>query len=180
MLKRRVLLSIVALAAVVAVGLPSIATAQRDAGSKMRGEYNFYGRSGGTSMRGARDYSSHYREYAQSVPAQEVNPEVAREAADVIGTYITKAQRHFAWMRTQAQKANDTETLASLDSIDKNLAAAAKSHHEMHDTCLKANVDAAGSMKCCQQIDDSLAAAIADHDKLMKRLAGEKAPAAKK
>lgn len=150
----------------------STALAQRDAASKIRGEYNFYGSSGGSAMRSARDNSAYYRQYAQS--AQPVNPEVAREAADAIGSYITKAQRHFAWMRTQAQTNNDKETLTSLDEIDKNLAAAAKSHREMHDTCLKANVDAAGSMKCCQEIDDHLAKAIADHDKLMKKLAGPK------
>lgn len=155
----------------------STASAQRDAGSKIRGEYNFYGSSAGSAMRGARDYSQHYRQYARS--AQPVNPEIARESADTIGTYITKAQRHFAWMRTQAQATNDKETLTALDSIDKNLAAAAKSHHEMHDTCLKANVDAAASMKCCQEIDEHLSKAIAEHDTLMKRLAGEKAPAPK-
>ena len=148
------------------------AFAQRDAGSKMRGEYNFWGNSAGGAMRSGRDYSRYYREYARD--AQPVNPEVAREAADTIGQYITKAQRHLAWMRTQAQTGNDKETLASLDAIDKNLADAAKSHHEMHDTCLKADVDATGSMQCCQQIDESLAKAISDHDKLMKRLARAK------
>ena len=167
--------------ALIALAVPAnLAHAQRDAGAKIRGEYNFYGNSAGSSMRSARDYSNYYRQYAQSAPAQQVNPDVAREAADTIGTYITKAQRHFAWMRTQAQASNDKETLTALDAIDKNLAAAAKSHHEMHDTCLKANVEAAGSMKCCQEIDESLAAAIAEHDKLMKRLAGNKAAVPKK
>ena len=180
MLAQRMFVSVVTLSAIVAVGLPSTAWAQRDAGAKMRGEYNFYGRSAGSSMRGARDYSNYYREYAQGAPEKQVNPEVAREAADAIGTYITKARRHFAWMRTQAEGAKDQETLVSLDLIDKHLATAAKSHHEMHETCLKANVEAAGSMKCCQEIDDELAAAIAEHDKLMKRLAGDKAPASKK
>ena len=169
---RRLTRPLIALALLALVIPASTALAQRDAGSKIRGEYNFYGSSGGSAMRSARDHSSYYRQYAQS--AQPVNPEVAREAADTIGTYITKAQRHFAWMRTQAQASNDKETLTSLDEIDKNLAAAAKSHHEMHDTCLKANVDAAGSMKCCQEIDDHLAKAIADHDKLMKKLASPK------
>ena len=163
---------LIALALLALLVPTSTALAQRDAGSKIRGEYNFYGNSGGSAMRSAREHSGYYRQYAQS--AQPVNPEVAREAADTIGTYITKAQRHFAWMRTQAQANNDKETLTSLDEIDKNLAAAAKSHHEMHDTCLKANVEAAGSMKCCQEIDDHLAKAIADHDKLMKKLAAPK------
>jgi hypothetical protein len=77
-------------------------------------------------------------------------------------------------MRTQAQASNDKETLTALDSIDKHLAAASKSHHEMHDTCLKANVEGGASMKCCQEIDDHLAKAISEHDKLMKHLAAKK------
>lgn len=160
---------------------PANATfAQRSAASKITGEaYKFYGRSAGSAMRSARDYSGYYRQYAQTAPPQDVNPEIAQEAADSIGTYLVKAQRHMAWMRRQAQSNNDKETVASLDSIDKNLAVAAKAHHEMHDTCLKANVEAAGSMKCCQEIDAALAKAIADHDELMKRLAGDK-PAAPK
>ncbi|MEX2113380.1 MAG: hypothetical protein WD845_09355 [Pirellulales bacterium] len=154
------------------------ALAQRDAGSKIRGEYNFYGGAGGRSMRGARDYSRDYTQYARTAPAQQVNPEVAREAADSIGQYITKAQKHMAAMRKHAAATNDKETLTSLDSIDKNLADAAKSHAEMHETCLKDNVDAAASMECCKTIDGSLSAAITEHDKLMKRLSGPK-PAAK-
>ncbi len=87
--------------ALLAVLVPlNTAHVQRDAGSKIRGEYSFSGNSAGSSMRSARDYSGYYRQYAHS--AQPVNPEVARDSADAIGTYITKAQRHFAWMRTQA------------------------------------------------------------------------------
>lgn len=169
--------------AILAIGvLTSTAAAQafRDAGAKARGEYGYYGSSAGSAMRSARDYSSHYRQYARTAPAQKVNPEVARDAADAIGTYIAQAQKHFAWMRKQAQSSNDKATLASLDVIDRNLADAAKSHAEMHETCLKDNVNAAASMECCKAIDDSLAKAIAEHDKLMKKLAGEKATAAKK
>jgi hypothetical protein len=171
----------VAMVAVLAIatllGIPS-AFAQRDAGSKIRGEYNFYGSSASRSMRGAREMSQAYRQYVRSAPQQKVNQEVAKEAADAIGDYIAKAQKHMAWMRKQAQTDNDKATLASLDVIDKNLAGAAKSHAEMRETCLKDNVDAAGSMECCKMIDDSLARAIAEHDKLMKRLAGTK-PASK-
>jgi predicted amidohydrolase YtcJ len=151
------------------------AFAQRDAGAKVRGEYNFYGGAASSAMRSAGEYSANYREYAES--AKPVNPEVAKEAADSIGQYITKAQKHMASMRTHA--VGDKETLTALTSIDKHLAAAAKSHAEMRETCLKDNVDAGASMACCQTIDDHLAKAIAEHDKLMKRLAGNKSPTAK-
>ncbi len=150
------------------------AFAQRDAGSKIRGEYNFYGGSAGRAMRSARDYSQSYREYVRTAPKQEVNKEVAKETADAIGDYIAKAKKHMAWMRMQAEKSNDKETLTSLDAIDKNLAAAQKHHEGLCEYCEKDSVEAKGSMECCQEIDDALAAAIAEHDKLMKRLAAKK------
>jgi hypothetical protein len=81
-------------------------------------------------------------------------------------------------MRKQAEAANDKATLTSLNSIDKNLAAAKKHHESLCEYCEKENVEAKGSMACCQEIDASLTAAIAEHDKLMKRLAGDK-PATK-
>jgi hypothetical protein len=64
------------------------------------------------------------------------------------------------------------------DTIDKNLATAAKHHASLCEYCEKENVQAEGSMKCCQEIDGALASAIAEHDKLMKRLASAK-PATK-
>jgi hypothetical protein len=148
------------------------AFAQAPAGAKQRGEYGYYSGAGGSAIRSAQETSSYYRQYAQTAPDKKVNPEVAREAADAIGDYITKAQKHFAGMRKVAEAANDKETLTALNSIDKNLAAAKKSHDEMRETCLKDTVDGAATLECCKVIDDHLAKAIADHDKLMKRLGG--------
>ncbi len=165
---------LIALALLALVVPASSALAQRDAGAKIRGEYNFSGSAAGSAMRSARDTSGYYRQYAQSAPDKKVTPETAREAADTIGTYISKAQKHMASMRKHATASKDKETLTSLDSIDKHLAAAAKSHDEMKETCLKDNVDAAATMDCCKMIDDNLAKAIAEHDKLMKKVAAKK------
>jgi hypothetical protein len=159
-------LTVVAALAIVSATASVMAQSYLDASSKMRGDYG--NSSASRSMSSARGYTQDYRQYATRAP--NVDPEVARDAADSIGSYITKAQKHFAWMRVQADKAGDKVTLTSLDEIDKNLADAAKAHHEMHDTCMKDTVDKSGSMKCCQQVDDSLAKAIAEHDKLMKKL----------
>jgi hypothetical protein len=156
------------------------AYAQRDAGSKIRGEYNFYGGAAGRSLRGAREYTRSYREYVRTAPQQKVEPQVAKETADAIGDYITKAEKHFAWMRKQAQAAGDQQTLTSLDSIDKHLADAKKHHESLCEYCAKESVEAKASMQCCQEIDDSLSKAIAEHDNLMKRLVGEKAAAPKR
>ena len=172
-MRRSTLLMAVVTLAATFVSASAKAQSYLDATAKARGAY---GRSSASrSMGNARAYTQDYRQYAKGV--QKVDPEVAQDASDSIGNYITKAKKHFAWMRDQAKKANDKESLAALDEIDKNLAAAEEAHHEMHDICKKDHVDAAGSMKCCQQIDESLAKAIADHDKLMKRL-GLAVPAA--
>jgi hypothetical protein len=171
----------VALVAVLAIatllGIPA-AFAQRDAGAKIRGEYNYHGSAASRSMQGARGYARDYRQYVRTAPGQKVEPEIAKETADAIGDYLTKAQKHMAWMRKQATASNDKAALTSLDSIDKNLAAAKQHHESLCEYCEKENVEAKGSMECCQEIDASLAAAIAEHDKLMKRLAGDK-PATK-
>ena len=167
---RRSTKSIGALALLALVVSASTAHAQRDAGSKMRGEYDFYGKSGGSAMRGAQEASGYYRNYAQAAPDKKVNPEVAKEAADTIGTYLTKAQAHMAGMRKQAEAGKDKSTLTALDSIDKHLAAAKNSHDEMRETCLKDTVNGAATLSCCKMIDDHLAKAIAEHDKLMKSL----------
>lgn len=165
---------LIALALLAILAPSSTALAQRDAGSKIRGEYNFYGGAAGRSMRGAREYAQSYREYVRTSPQQKVEPQVAKETADAIGDYITKAEKHFAWMRKQAQAGNDKETLTSLDSIDKSLADAKKHHASLCAYCEKDNVEGEGSMKCCQEIDASLAKAIAEHDKVMKKLAAQK------
>lgn len=89
----------------------SDALAQRDAGAKIRGEYDFYGGSASRSMRGARETSQAYRQYVRTSPQQKVNQEVAKEAADAIGGYITKAQKHMAWMRKQAATTSSTTRL---------------------------------------------------------------------
>ncbi len=111
------------------------------------------------------------------MPTQTVNPVVAQATADTIGDYIEKSQKHMAWMRKQA--AGDKETLVSIDLIDKSLADASISHKEMHAMCMKDTVHADGTMKCCETIDKSLALAISEHEKLMKRLLAEKTAAQK-
>ena len=108
-----------------AVAAANTALAQRDAGSKIRGEYNFYGGAASRSMRGAREYAQSYREYVRTAPQQKVEPAVAKEAADAIGEYITKAEKHFAWMRKQAQTAGDKETAMTIRNRVRTLTAAA-------------------------------------------------------
>lgn len=178
-----------ALAVAICVALSAHATlAQPTAGAKARGEFNFYGRGARSAMRGARESAEsfqQYMRYEQPVPTEVVravpqpvvvSPRIAQAAADEIGDYIFKSERHLAWMRREAEATNDKETLVSLDSIDRNLAAAKKNHAALCSCCAADHVDPAIAMACCQTIGESLAKAISEHDGLMKRL-GEGQPA---
>ena len=162
--------------AIAVVVIANTAYAQRDAGATARGDYNFYGSSGGRSMNHARDYSRGFQTYARQVPS--VTPQIARDEAAGIGHNIDQAKKHFANMR---KATTDKETLTSLDLIDQQLAAAAKAHAEMHEMCQKEMIDGEACMKRCHDVDAALSTAIAEHEKLMKRLTGHSpTPAIKK
>lgn len=178
------------------------AFAQPDAGAKARGQYNFYGRGARSAMRGARESTGSFRDYIRSTQPESapivvaqpgvregvvireqpgavaVSPRIVQAATDEIGDYIMKSEKHLTWMRRQAEARKDKDTLASLDSIDRNLAEAKQHHATLCSCCLEDNVDAKAAMACCQTIDDALGKAISEHDSLMKRL-GEKQPSAK-
>ncbi len=144
---------------------PAVGTA------KARGDYSpgaYWGRSGGRSIRHARDYSRGYRWYARRAPS--IAPQIARHEAAGIGQNITAAQKQFGELR---KATTDPETLASLTVIDKLLVDAAKAHAKMDEMCKLDTIDAAGTMKCCEEIDATLANAKAEHEKLMKRLGVE-------
>jgi hypothetical protein len=161
-----------------------VAFAQPDAGAKARGQFNFYGRGARSAMRGARESTGSLREYIRSTqpapaeivreqPGVIVSPRIAQAATDEISDYIMKSEKHLAWMRRQAEARKDVETLASLDSIDRTLAEAKRSHASLCGCCMEDNVDATAAMACCQKIDDALAKAMTEHDALMKRLGAQ-------
>lgn len=182
-----------------AVLCEAMALAQPAADAKARGQFNFYGRGARNAMRGARESTGSLREYVRStqpaapqiVRAQPsvreevvtrvqpgevvVSPGIVQAATDEIGDFIMKSEKHLAWMRRQAEARKDKETLASLDDIDRHLAAAKRNHATLCSCCIEDTVDATAVMACCQTIDEALGKAIAEHDALMKRL-GEKPP----
>jgi len=104
-----------------------------------------------------------------------VSPRIVQAATDEIGDYIMRSEKHLAWMRRQAESRKDEETLAALDGIDRNLAAAKQHHRTLCSCCLEENVDVKAAMACCQTIDDALGKAISEHDVLMKRLGDKEA-----
>jgi len=150
------------------------AQAVRDAGSKIRGNSGGSYRGGYRSTWHARDYARDYRSHATEARRENrpVTPEEAQEHAEGLGANINKAQKHFAQARKQAGA--DKETLAALEKIDALLAAALKSHAEMAEMCKHEEIDADGTMKCCIDAEAALEKAIAEQEKLLKRLSAAK------
>lgn len=194
--------SIVAILSAVVFLFAATVFAAPSADAKARGQFNFYGRSAGRALRGARESTGSFREYVQGTqpitpqivrnqpgvreeivireqPGEIIcSPQIAQVATDEIGDSIIKSEKHLAWMRRLAEAQKDKDTLASLDSIDRHLAVAKQHHATLCTRCMSDNVDANAAMVCCQTIDDALGKAISEHDALMKRLA-EKQPNAK-
>jgi hypothetical protein len=166
------------LAAVAIVTVASVGYAQSGADAKARGRYDFYGKSAQRSMRSARDYSRDYRQHVQAVPQKKVDPVVAKDAADAVGTCLAKAQKDVAQLRKDV--GDDKDAIASLDVVGEKLAAAAKHHKEMAEHCCKPTVDGEASMECCEKIDEALEAALGEHEKLMKKLGASESVPAKK
>ena len=163
------LLLIAVVAASFATAAPAVGTA------KARGDYStpFWGQSAGRSMRHARDYSRGYRTYARRAPT--VAPLIAKQEAQGVGQNIALAKTQFGELR---KATTDKDTLASVDVIEKHLAEATKAHAKMHEMCNMETIDAAGTMKCCEDVDAALAKALAEHEKMMKKLEPEAKPAA--
>src|SRR5438105_5004902 len=90
-------------AAVVATAIltagSAMAQSYLDGASKARGDYGQA--SASRALGSARSYAQDFSRYVQATP--KVEKEVAMETADAIGDYITKAKKHFAWMRANAQ-----------------------------------------------------------------------------
>jgi hypothetical protein len=135
---------------------------------KAAGDYStpFWGNSAGRSIRHARDYASGYRQYARQAPS--IEKRMAQHEADGLGHNIKAAQSQYSEIR---KTTTDKETLAALDLIEKHLTDAVKAHAQMDEMCKMDMVDGEGTMKCCEDADAALDKAMAEHEKLMKKLA---------
>lgn len=161
------------------LGLAPEAMAQRDAGSKMRGEFGtgFYaGRSAGRKMRSVRSYSQGVYEYATRAP--KMATVVTESDSELIGQTLQSTKRDVSTMRKE--HAADKEILARLDEIDKHLAAALEQHKKMHEECCKDEPNADMTMVCCNDLMKELDKAIAEHAALMRKLYLDKTDKAEK
>jgi hypothetical protein len=160
-----------AAAVLTVIGVGVVHAQVRDAAAKVRGEYGETYTPASRSLLHARDYADDFHSYVQQTQQNKelVDPEVAKEHAEELGRNIAMLQKHLVRMRKHA--AGDKETLASLDVIDKHVKEAAKAQAALAAIVAKPPVDAEAAEKYSDEASKSLNLAIAEHDKLMKKLA---------
>lgn len=99
-----------------------------------------------------------------------VDPQIAREAGDAIADDIKQVQRHVSLMRERARSLDDTSALADLDDVEKKLGDARRAHAALHEHHAAESISPAQAMELAQKVNDSLRAAHAEHDEVMRRI----------
>lgn len=179
-----------------ALMLPALASAAPDAGAKARGEFNFYGHSAHTKFSSARGHVETYQRYLNethgiaiptsrpaapvaiatpAAPTAEnggVAPEIAREASDAIADDIENIQRHVTRMQARAKSLGDEEATAKLATVDKQLGTARRAHAALHEHHAGESIAPATAMELANHVNESLRAAHAEYDKVLRRYGG--------
>lgn len=175
------LLVTTAIAALAFVAFPNGAFGQpgpiRDAGSKIRGDAYWPGRAAARHFDSARNYAQDVQSYLAKAPQPE--PSVVKDIKTELGRYLEEGQKHLATMKKDF--ASDKETVAAIEGIEKELAAAIDHNKAMIGCCEKEKFDKVAAMECCTDLVKQLDKVHKEHVALMQKLAKRyAAPAPKK
>lgn len=174
---RRLLLGVVATVAATMFSAPVFA--QKDAGSKSRGEHSVPFWSSKASQRhfeGARNYSYDFRGYVQANPKPA--PAVVKEVTAGIGHNLAEAKKHLAQMKKDY--ATNKSAVAAIESLEKQVAAAYEHHDKLMACCNDATFDAMKTMACCEDLGAEMDKILDAHAKLMESLTPKAVAPAKK
>lgn len=145
------------------------ATAQnafRTAGEKVNGEAYWPARATTRYLQSAQSYAQDFQ--AHVARAGRPEPEVAAEAHKTLTGYLEEANKHLVSMKKDF--AADKETVAAVEKMEKDLAAAVASNKAMIECCKDEKFDKAMAMTCCTDLSKQLGKIHADHVALMKTL----------
>jgi hypothetical protein len=169
----RTLLEIATLAALALVALPSAANAQGtgfgDAGAKIRGDAYWPARATTRYIESARNYAQEFQNYVAKTPKPE--PAVVAEVHKTLTGYLDEANKHLVSMKKDF--ASDKETVAAIDSIEKDLATAVANNKAMIACCKDEKFDKAMTMTCCTDLAKQLGKIHTAHVDLMKKLSSK-------
>jgi hypothetical protein len=150
----------------VAIGVSlaaSTALAQRDAGSKIRGD--------AYSTNAASTYGSHAYDHARilnqySATGQPVPKEVIKEHTDAVRSNVAAAKKAYSKLSDAAKK----DAAKQLAAIEEHHAKVLEMCKMLDAECAKDEGDSATVCACCNDMEKELKAAAEDHAKLHKQL----------
>ncbi len=138
----------------------------RNAGSKIRGDFNSFHRSASRNMRNTRTTSRDLRTVVRDNQRtkQAVTPAIAVAHAEELGQQIKSTQKYLAEERKIAEAQDDKEVLKKLDQIDKLVAQESEEQAKLLKQCSGETVDAAAVLESCEKCEGALEKAIELHD----------------
>jgi hypothetical protein len=146
---------------------PQFATAQQDAGAKIRGDVYWPSRAATRHVESARNYAQEVQSYVAKTP--QPDPSVVKDIKTTLGTYLEEAQKHYATMKKDF--AADKAAVAAIEKVEKELTAAVDHNKAMVACCEKEKFDKIATMSCCTDLVKQLDKVQAEHVALMKTLA---------
>jgi hypothetical protein len=151
--------------------LPAAAFGQggafRSAGEKITGEAYWPSRATSRYLQSAQTYAQDFQ--AHVARAGRPEPAVVQEVSKTLSGYLDEANKHLATMKKDF--AGDTETVAAVEAIEKDLAKAVSQNKDMIACCKEEKFDKAMAMTCCTDLAKQLGKIHADHVALMTKLA---------
>ncbi len=173
----RFVVSVMAMAVMALVITPAFA--QKDAGSKNRGDHSVPFWSSKASQRhfeGARNYSHDFRGYVQANPKP--SPAVVKEVTTGIGHNLAEAKKHLAQMKKDYE--TNKSAVTAIEGLEKQVAAAYEHHDQLMACCNDASFDAMKTMACCEDLCGEMDRILDAHAKLMDSLTPQAVAPAKK
>ena len=138
----------------------------RSAGEKISGEAYWPARATGQYIQSAQNYAQEFQ--AHVAKAGKPEPAVVAEVQKTLTGYLDEANKHLVSMKKDF--ADDKETVAAVEMMEKDLASAVAHNKAMIECCKDEKFDKAMAMTCCTDLSKDLGKIHADHVALMKKL----------
>jgi hypothetical protein len=159
-------LALVALAVLPGAAISQQPLAGSTYGLKSTGTAFWPIRSNTRRVEAARNYAYEFQAYVQQV--QKPDASVVKDIKMELGRYLDEGQKHLATMKKDF--AEDKETLAAIDNIEKGLAVAVEHNKAMVTCCEMQKFDKIATMACCSDLVKQLDKVHAEHVALMQKL----------
>lgn len=166
--------AVIAALSIIPTAAHAQATGFGSAGYKQGVDTYWPGRATTHYLQSAQTYAAEFQ--AHVARAGQPAPAVVQEVNKTLTGYLDEAHKHLTAMKKDF--ANDKETVAAVESIEKDLEKAKSDHKAMITCCQNEKFDKAMAMTCCTDLSKSIAKIHAAHVALMGKLAAKYPPQA--